>query len=253
MTPELQKLCFAALTIGTLHTLMGPDHYLPFVAMARARQWSLRKALSVTVLCGAGHVGSSMIVGLVGVGIGAAVFSVEAIEAARGRFAGWILLAFGLAYFVWGLRTAAKNRPHTHLHVHADGTSHVHEHVHRGEHLHVHATSTTVPESRGVPVGGGHGAARRPLTPWILFVIFLFGPCEALIPLLIYPAAQHHWIGVALVTTVFALATLTTMVAAVGLLYVGAAAVRIGGHHRYAHAASGFVVMLCGAAVMFGL
>ncbi len=32
----LGALVVTAVTVGVLHTVMGPDHYLPFVAMSRA-------------------------------------------------------------------------------------------------------------------------------------------------------------------------------------------------------------------------
>ncbi len=37
METNLSLLAGTALTIGTLHTLAGPDHYLPFVAMSKTR------------------------------------------------------------------------------------------------------------------------------------------------------------------------------------------------------------------------
>ena len=52
---ELQALSLAAVSISAVHTLLGPDHYLPFVAMSRVGKWSLRKTAIITVLCGIGH------------------------------------------------------------------------------------------------------------------------------------------------------------------------------------------------------
>ncbi len=45
-------------------------------AIGRARNWSLGKTLSVTALCGAGHVLGSIALGLVGIGLGLAVGAV---------------------------------------------------------------------------------------------------------------------------------------------------------------------------------
>ena len=56
MTPELLVLVATAASIGFIHTLLGPDHYLPFIVMAKVRGWSRSKALGVTSLCGLGHV-----------------------------------------------------------------------------------------------------------------------------------------------------------------------------------------------------
>jgi len=45
-----------AVALGFFHTLVGPDHYLPFVAMAKARQWPLKKTLLIAFFSGLGHV-----------------------------------------------------------------------------------------------------------------------------------------------------------------------------------------------------
>lgn len=39
----------------------------------------------------------------------------EAIEAARGQWAAWILIALGFTYGVWGVHRAIRNRPHGYL------------------------------------------------------------------------------------------------------------------------------------------
>ena len=67
MTDSIIVLCGTAASIGFLHTLLGPDHYLPFVAMSRAGGWSLKKTTVVTVLCGMGHVLSSVVLGFIGI------------------------------------------------------------------------------------------------------------------------------------------------------------------------------------------
>lgn len=59
-------LASSAFLIALTHTLLGPDHYLPFIALARARSWSAARTSIITLLCGAGHVASSVILGLVG-------------------------------------------------------------------------------------------------------------------------------------------------------------------------------------------
>ena len=49
MAPDLTLLLVTAASIGVVHTLLGPDHYLPFVAMAKARGWSLARTLRITL------------------------------------------------------------------------------------------------------------------------------------------------------------------------------------------------------------
>ena len=247
MTEAPYVLYASAVTIGFLHTLLGPDHYLPFVAMSRAGGWSLRRTLVVTLLCGVGHVMGSVAVGLVGLAVGVTLFKLERLESARGEIAGWLLLAFGLVYFVWGIRRAIRNQPHTHCHVHADGTIHAHQHVHAADHVHIHPK--TRPRALTTdPSAAGDGT----LTPWILFTIFVFGPCEPLIPLLLYPAAQGSTRTVVWVTILFGITTLATMVAVVMLASMAVGKLPLVRAARFGHALAGFVVLACGAAVTVG-
>ncbi|OFV81244.1 MAG: hypothetical protein A3B65_03000 [Acidobacteria bacterium RIFCSPHIGHO2_02_FULL_67_57] len=241
MTHELALLAATAAGIGFLHALLGPDHYLPFVLMGRAGRWSRGKTLAVTFVCGLGHVGSSLALAGLGVALGLASARLAAIESFRGQLAVWALIGFGLVYFAWGLRRAARHRPHAHPHAHSDGTVHVHEHVHEAEHLHVH------------PVEHRHaheaGAKITRLTPWVLFTLFIFGPCEPLIPLVLVPAAEQSVAGVALVAAVFSVATLATMLAAVAVLQAGVERLPLGPLERYTHALAGAALALCGAAL----
>jgi sulfite exporter TauE/SafE len=230
-------LVVTAASIGMIHTATGPDHYLPFIALSKAGKWSLRKTMLVTAACGVGHVGSSVVLGLIGVAIGAALAGLVNIEALRGGVAGWLLLGFGLAYMVWGIRRAWRNRPHAHVHTHADGTVHYHTHTHDTQHAHVHANA----KQSGV------------VTPWLVFLIFVFGPCEPLIPLLMYPAAEASVGGSMIVAVVFGVATLATMMGMVAVGYLGLAPFSNGTIDRYGHAACGGAIALCGAAVVFGL
>lgn len=245
MAAELWSLAGAAVSIGFLHTLLGPDHYVPFVAMSRAGGWSTRKTFLVTALCGIGHVASSVLLGTIGIALGLAVNRIEGIEETRGGLAAWLLIGFGIAYLTWGIVQAVRGQSHSHVHSHGDGTLHVHPHTHSAEHLHPHpveaaSTATT---------------AKTPprMTPWVLFTIFLFGPCEPLIPLLMYPAASNSVWGVALVTLCFAFATLITMTVMVGLLAGGFRLLQLSAFERYGHALAGGLVLACGAAVKFGL
>lgn len=234
MSNELTALLVTAGSIGFFHTLLGPDHYVPFVVMSRSGEWSARKTAAITFLCGLGHVLGSIILGLVGVALGLAVAGLEAIEAVRGGIAAWALIAFGLVYFAWGLRRAIRNRPHTHSHPHAGGVTHSHTHVHTKGHVHAHETD-----------------GNKKLTPWVLFVIFVLGPCEPLIPLLIYPAAEGGFLNVALVAGVFSAATILTMMTVVMLGVRGISLVPTAGLERYVHALAGLAIFLCGASIQF--
>lgn len=234
MSQDLYLLAVTAASIGFIHTVTGPDHYLPFIVMAKARNWTMAKTAWVTFLCGLGHIGSSVALGLIGVALGIAVSRLEGLESFRGNLAGWALIAFGLAYSVWGIRRAIRNRPHSHFHFHQNGSQHSHTHSHSNEHAHVHEREQKVN-----------------LTPWILFTIFVFGPCEPLIPIVMYPAAKHSTAGLIVVTSVFGGVTILTMLGIVLVSSYGINLLPMGKLERYSHALAGGSILLCGVAIQF--
>jgi nickel/cobalt transporter (NicO) family protein len=232
MSSELSILLIAAASIGFFHTLFGPDHYLPFIVMSKSGEWSMRKTTLITFICGLGHVLSSVIFGIIGIVFGVAITKLEALESFRGNLAAWALIAFGLVYFTWGLRQAYRNRPHHHFHSHQDGIKHEHLHGHQDEHVHAH------PEKASV-------------TPWILFTIFIFGPCEPLIPLLMYPAAKVNLWSLVFVTTTFGVVTIATMMTIVLISAYGINFLPLSRLSRYTHALAGFTIFLSGIAIQF--
>lgn len=240
MSTELLALCWTAAAVGFVHTLLGPDHYVPFIALARARGWSMRKTLAVSTACGVGHVLGSVALGVSGILLGWAVAGMERAESSRGDLAGALLLGLGIAYTVWGIRAAVRSRPHRHVHTHRDGTVHEHVHTHHREHAHLHEATVGV---------SGVGAA----TPWALFLVFVLGPCEPLIPLMMVPAARHSWAGVGLVTGVFAICTVATMVMATWIGVRGMNALPLPAMERYGHALAGMALVMCGLTIQLGL
>jgi sulfite exporter TauE/SafE len=233
MSGELAVLVGTAASLGFVHTILGPDHYVPFIALSKARGWNIGKTSIITVLCGIGHVLSSIILGFVGIALGIAVFKLEGIEAFRGDIATWFVIIFGFTYLIWGLHRAIRKRPHVHKHAHTNGAEHTHTHQHIAEHTHV------------------HGAKIKNVTPWVLFIIFVFGPCEPLIPLIMYPAAKGSLFDVTVVATVFGGITIMTMLAAVLVSYYGLSKLPLQKFERYSHALAGLAIFLCGGAMKF--
>ncbi len=233
MSPDVSTLLIAAVSIGFFHTLFGPDHYVPFVMLSWSRKWSTAKTAWITFLCGLGHILSSVVLGLIGVVLGIAVERLEFIESSRGTVAAWMLIAFGIAYSAWGIRQAILNKPHKHTHIHDGETVHEHEHTHHGGHVHIH-------EREG-----------KTITPWVLFIVFVFGPCEPLIPLLIYPAAQKSYAGVIMVSATFGIVTIATMMAAVLLMRSGLSLKILARAERYTHAIAGLTILTCGLMIQF--
>ena len=73
MNQSIALLSITAVSLGFLHTVLGPDHYLPFIVLSHAKKWTLRKTMLVTFFCGLGHVLSSVVLGLVGIAVGISV------------------------------------------------------------------------------------------------------------------------------------------------------------------------------------
>lgn len=286
-------LILAAIPVGLLHTLMGPDHYIPFIAMAKARSWSMKKTAAITTLCGIGHVLSAAILGAVGLALGITFTKFTFIETWRGEIAAWLLISFGLLYFVWGVRAAIKNKKHTHKHIHflqrcfgnKECYEHEHAHGHGGEHFHAHlaphehgaheqsacacahthdahphahgadanANSITAAAPSAATVAPASTAARRKeLTPWILFIVFILGPCEPLIPLMMYPAIKGVTLYVLLVSLAFGIATLAAMLGAVFASLYGLRLVKVRFLERYGAALSGAIICSLGLGIKFG-
>jgi nickel/cobalt exporter len=229
------SMLVAAVGVAFVHTALGPDHYLPFVMLSRARGWSLTKTLWITGACGVGHVASSLLLGAVGIAAGVALGAIESVEARRGAIAAWALFGVGVAYGLWGLRRALQKRRGVALHEH-DGDYHlhggggeVHAHHHHG-HSHAVAGNTTF---------------------WALFIVFVLGPCEPLIPLFMVPACQERW-GAAIATAVvFALVTIATMLTITTMAVLGISRLPLQLLERWTHAMAGAVIAASAAMVLF--
>lgn len=224
------NLLLATAAIALTHTVLGPDHTLPFVMLGRAQRWSQRKTMAVTFLCGLGHVASSLALGGLGLAFGFGVAHVSSAEEFRGGLAAWALVAVGLAYLVWGVRHAFRKKSGIVAH---DHHGHVHLHTH-GDHGHEHSEPD-----------------RSRTTFWAMFVVFVLGPCEPLIPLFVLPASRGRW-GLAAVTAlVFAVVTIATMMVLVGLALAGVKKLPLGALERWSHALAGGVIACSGLAVIF--
>lgn len=202
-------LILTSLMAGLAHTLLGPDHYLPFIVLSKARGWSYRKTFWITLACGLGHIFGAVLLGYLTLQMGFSLEKLNLIESLRGHLAGWVLLVFGLFYLTWGLRLAFRKN-----------------------------INIASPDQAG-------------LVPWALFIVFVLGPCEPLIPIMMYPALQQNISGVFLATGLFGAATITAMLAVVTVSYCGMSAPVFQRQRRFAHALAGLVIMLCGIGIQF--
>lgn len=213
MVTEMSILMITAASLGFFHTLFGPDHYLPFIALSKARNWSTFKTIMLTLLCGIGHILSSVLLGIIGIIFGIGISKLEFFESFRGNLAAYAFVLFGIMYLIWAFYKFFNS-----------------SHKHRHHDLH----------------------KKKNLTPWTLFIIFALGPCEPLIPILMYPAIQSSVLGLIAVVSVFAITTLATMIAMVFVLTYGTSFLKLEFLHKYTHIIAGFTILLSGGLILLG-
>ncbi len=265
----LSVLVTSAVSIAFIHTLVGVDHTLPFIALGRAQGWHLRRVLGLTFLCGLAHVGSSVVLGAVGLAAGVAVSRLSWIEAWRGSASSWALIVLGTLYAGWAF--ARERRGHGHAHAHG----HV-VHVHPGGDVpHCHDADVEAPaEARRAdepPAGRRRSEPASPIpsrapsrpvagpdprvvTAWSLFIVFVLGPCEPLIPLLMAPAVGLGTAATVPVVAAFTVTTVGTMLTLVALGWVGLGVVGASRLERWSNTLAGVAIALAGVAMrVFGI
>jgi putative Mn2+ efflux pump MntP len=208
---QLGTLLFTAVAVGSLHAV-APDHWVPFAAVARSRNWSAPKTAEVTALCGFGHVTVSVLFGLIGVFFGIKVL--QSFGSSMESVAGLLLVGFGIVYALWGLRRSAGGHLHGHSHSHYD---------------HVHDPSTKT-------VGG-------------LFLLSCVDPCVAVAPI-IFAAAPLGAPATVAVVVAYEAATLAAMVTLVLVARAGATLIK--GHllDRYGDGLAGVLIAVLGVVII---
>ena len=229
MTSELITLMLSTIAISCLHTATGPDHYLPFIVLSRSQKWTITKTIFITIICGLGHILSSVGVGLIGVVLGWQLSNLSWFEAHRGNIAAWCLLGFGVAYLLYGLWRARKNKLHKHFDI-------MNEDVYVYEHSHGDVVASK---------------NRVKVTPLVLFAIFVMGPTEPLLPLLFYSGAQRSYLEIMIIIIVFSLCTVLTMLTMVLLGIYGYSFYDTEKLEKYVHAIGGLVITVCGVGMLF--
>jgi len=181
-------LFLSSCTTAIIHALI-PDHWLPFVLMARTERWSDRRTVLLVALAGLIHVLVSFAVAAAAILLG----SSPAQQLAQGAgtslelLAGVLLVLFGLIYGVGAHYREARAHSHRES-VSKEPTPHIHAHGHLLERWF-------------------HGA----LSAGALVAIIGVSPCVLLQPILFGAAAQGPLVMVAAATG-FAVCTLGTMV-----------------------------------------
>lgn len=212
-------LMLTAATVGALHSL-APDHWLPFAALARARNWTPFRTSRLAFFCAIGHVTVSAILGIGAVILGRRM--VEAFGTTLQGAAPLLLIGFGFVYLTWALWRVFRGKL-LHQADHLGGVAHDHGHGHHHRH-------------------------RSDPTAWGLFLLFCADPCVALIPMIV-AAAAGGWGTVAAVILVYELATISAIVLLVRAAHAGARGVRFAWVDRYGDVVAGALIVMVGTLV----
>ncbi len=206
-------LVLAAAGVALVHAIL-PDHWMPVAVIARAQQWPLARTARMGVWTGVGHVLGSFALGLVVVALG---YGLKGILRFEGPIVGMVLMASGLAIFLWSWRQPGHAHPHE--------TPHGHAH----EHPHPHG-----PSHRGV---GGHRSV------WLVPVGIAASPDPTILPVFLAAAA----VSVRTAVVVLLAYSVVTIVAMAGLTVAAAwGGYRLQGHWLEHHANQVTAAMLVG-------
>ena len=212
-------LFLSSCSTAIIHALI-PDHWLPLVLMSRAQSWSDRRTLAMVGITGVVHV-------LVSLAVGAAVFLIgsfsaeglaRSLGASMETLAGFLLVAFGLAYGFW---------------------------AHRREAL-AHAAAEENPGPQEGPPMHAHGHllsrwARAGVSGGALVAIIGISPCVLLQPIL-FAAAAEGPVAAAASAAGFAICTVSTMLCVAYVATQGMRRVDLRFFRKYGDLISGLVI-----------
>jgi threonine/homoserine/homoserine lactone efflux protein len=211
-------LFLSSCATAIIHALI-PDHWLPFVLMARTEKWSERRTVLLVALAGLIHVMVSFAVAAAVIMLGSspARHLAERAGTSLELLAGLLLVLFGLVYGIGAHYREAR------AHSHGGSGSH-------GPPGHIHAHGHLLER-------WFHGA----ITPGALVAIIGVSPCILLQPILFGAAARGPLVTVATAAG-FAICTLGTMVGVTMVASHGMRRLELPFFTRYGDLLSGMLI-----------
>jgi ABC-type nickel/cobalt efflux system permease component RcnA len=227
-------LLVTSVSTALFHTFI-PDHWLPFVLIGRARNWSLRTTAFVSGGSALLHAGLSIALALLVLAIGQR--AAHASGAVLERASGILLLAFGAAYAIWAWRKGGHFHPGgALLHGRSSEDCDGREGDSGPDHLHYHADTDII-----------HGKAGR--SALYLAAIIGLNPCVLLLPVVL-ATAERGIPAIVLVTGAYAA---TTTLITMGLSVAGVAGSRrlaLPWGARYMEPLSGALIAVLGLVLL---
>ncbi len=101
---SLSTVLGIAAATGVVHTLLGPDHYLPLAAVARERQWSIKQTSLAAIGFGLLHCLASVVLVF---GFALTAGSIDVMSSA----AAWLMLGIGVCLVFATLRARRVSGP----------------------------------------------------------------------------------------------------------------------------------------------
>jgi sulfite exporter TauE/SafE len=172
-------------------------------------------------------------IGIFGIGLGVGISKIEVFEGIRGDVASYLMIAFGLVYLAWSIKKLLRSKEHYHSHGFGKW---------KYSHNHLSVDDQKYFQDK-----------KRNNLFWGIFIVFLFGPCEPLIPLLMYPAAKTNVMSCVIVSLTFTVVTVLTMLVSVFVSLKGLSFLRLARIERYSHALASLTIIICGVLIIFGL
>ncbi len=212
---------YTAIGLGFIHVLLGFDHYIPFIFLSKAEKWNDKKTFIIVFLSGLFHVLSSIFIGFVGLYLKNNLFFIKQLELSRGELAGWLLIVFGILYIIFSIKKI--NRKLLNL----DKSSDI-----KGN------TIANLIRS-------------HPKSYFFIILIFVLGPCEPLIPLMLYPHKSSETFLWIISIFLFSFTTIITMLIAV---FIGRKILTLIKNPKFSNSLptiTGAIIALCGIAVTF--
>ncbi len=229
----LTTIAATGFTVAFLHAAI-PTHWLPFVLVARARNWGRTRTLVITVFAGLGHVALTSLLGLAIAWFG---FRLEGQVDWFPRLAGGLLLAIA-AFYGWRQWIGGGI-----CHHHPPGGNHAPDEHCGEEQEHSHWQE----ELKGSPL------VSRDAGEWAaisgLFVMLTLSPCEGFLPVYL-SAVQFGWRGFVVLSVILAVATLAGMLLFTWLALLGFDRFRLKTFERYEAGLLGALFAVLGGLIL---
>lgn len=227
MSATTPALVAAAAGVGLGHAIL-PDHWVPLGVLSRTNRYPLARVARLAGLAGVAHVLVSLVIGAVIVVVGLQLRST--VEHIQNTIVGGLLIATGLGFAL----LEATGHGHSHAHDHAH-----HDHDDDDHHDHDHD------EHEHKPAGRSRGA---------FMVSFGAAASPDLTILPVFLAATTAGAGAAIASlVVFAVVTVTTIVALTLLATIGGYGLRSHWLERWGNAFTALVLVVVGGLVLTGV